>query len=430
MKYGLIGKKLGHSYSKAIHGLLGNSDYELVEIPPEEVADFMKKADFLGVNVTIPYKETVMPFVTPDEAAKKIGCVNTIVNRGGELFGYNTDYFGFLYTAERAGISFDGRKALILGSGGTSKTAACAAKDAGAAEIVVVSRTGENNYGNITRHADADIIINTTPVGMFPDTGSAPVDLKLFEKPEAVIDVVNNPLRTRLALEAAALGLKTAGGFPMLVAQAARAHEIFFAEVSVGTYNFDTVRRTVSKLYVPTDTMGAQKGTSLLCEAIISEMEKRISNIVLIGMPGSGKTTIGKALALRIGRAFVDTDDVIEAETGRKAPEIIREEGEAAFRKYERRAVAEAAARSGLVIATGGGAVLAEENRFALRQNGTIFFLERELEKLATDGRPLSADLPTLYRQRLPIYESLCQCRIKVTENTDESVQNIMEALL
>jgi len=405
MKYGLIGKTLSHSYSKIIHGFFGNHEYELLELPPDSVEDFLRKADFLGINVTIPYKETVMPWCLPDEHAKKIGSVNTIVNKNGTLYGYNTDYFGFSYMAFLAGISFNGKKVVILGSGGTSKTAVSVIRDCGAREVVVISRNGEDNYGNIGRYADCDVLVNTTPVGMFPDNGKSPLSLDCFAKLSAVIDVVYNPMRTKLILEAKKLGIRTANGLFMLTAQALRAHNLFFG--------IEADKRE--------DLMGIEEA--------LSKTEKHFSNIVLIGMPGCGKTTIGRELANAYGKDFVDTDGLIETRTGRKIPDIITEDGEKRFRELEGAVIAEVAAKTNQVIATGGGSVLAEENRDALAQNGIVVFLERPLDRLATDGRPLSVDLEELYQRRLPLYESFCQYKIALDDDLADNVHKICETL-
>jgi shikimate dehydrogenase len=405
IKYGLIGKTLSHSYSKIIHGFFGNREYELLELPPDSVEGFLRGAGFAGINVTIPYKETVMPYCVNDEAAKKIGSVNTIINKNGTLYGYNTDYFGFSLMAKLAGISFNGKKVVILGSGGTSKTAVCVARDNGAAEITIVSRNGENNYGNIDRHSGCNVLVNTTPVGMFPHNGESPLSLDGFTNLSAMIDVIYNPLRTRLLLDAEERGIRTANGLSMLTAQALRAHNLFFGMET-------NEREDLAKI-----------------EKVLSKTEKRFSNIVLIGMPGCGKTTIGRKLAAALKRDFTDTDQLIAKRTGRAIPEIIREDGEPRFRELERDLIEEAGAQTGQVIATGGGSVLLQENRYALRQNGIIVFLERPLEKLATGGRPLSVDLNALYRQRLPLYEGLCRHKIACGEDLDGNVRRIQEAL-
>jgi len=405
MKYGLIGKTLSHSYSKGIHGFLGNREYELKEISPDAVEGFMRKADFQGINVTIPYKETVMPYCVLDDAAKKIGCVNTVVNKDGRLYGYNTDYFGFSYMAKSANITFGGKKVLILGSGGTSKTAACVAYDNNAREVVIVSRNGENNYGNLDRHADSDVLVNTTPVGMFPNNGKSPVSLNCFTNLSAVIDVVYNPLRTRLMLDARELGINTANGLAMLVAQALSAHNLFFG------------------------IEPNEQADNMRISEVLTKTEKLFLNIVLIGMPGCGKTTTGKKLAKLLDMDFVDTDLIIEANTGRKTKDIIREDGEPFFRVLERYVITQVAAKTHQVIATGGGSVLAKKNRDALLQNGIIVFLERELNSLATAGRPLSVDLQAMYRQRQPIYESLCHYKVKIGNDVQDTLHDICQVL-
>jgi len=450
MRYGLIGKSLSHSYSKAIHGFFGNAEYGLLELPPHALEGFLRGADFRGINVTIPYKEAVMPFCEPDAAAREIGCVNTIVNRGGRLLGYNTDYFGFSHMAKSAGISFEGKKALILGSGGTSKTAACAARAGGAREIAVVSRGGESNYGNLARHADSDVLINTTPVGMFPGSGSSPVSLEAFPSLCAVIDVVYNPLRTRLMLGALERGIPAAGGLCMLVAQALMAHRLFFgagqrgdgADLAGGIGQCGNADRA-GGAGQRGDGGGNQAGGNAIqaggadlagglgCGAetaaqiaeALSKAERLFSNIALVGMPGCGKTTVGRKLASLLGMAFADTDLMVEESSGRKIPDIIRESGEPFFRALESAAVAKAAAQPQTVIATGGGAVLSRENRDALLQNGKVVFLERPLSALATEGRPLSADLKALLAQRLPIYEALCHFRVAAAGSPAETAR-------
>jgi len=408
MKYALIGKTLSHSYSKIIHGFFGNREYELLELPPDSVESFLRGADFKGINVTIPYKETVLPYCVLDDTAKKIGSVNTIINKNGTLYGYNTDYFGFSRMAKLAEISFNGKKVVILGSGGTSKTAACVARDSGAAEIIVVSRNSENNYANIARHSDCDVLVNTTPVGMFPRNGESPLSLDIFSNLSAVIDVIYNPLRTRLLFDAAARGIRSANGLSMLVSQALRAHNLFFGMESDGRSEREDC-----------DKIGK----------VLAKTEKHFSNIVLIGMPGCGKTTIGREVAAALKRDFIDTDQLIAQRTGRKIPDIIREDGEPCFRELERDAIAEAGAKSGQVIATGGGSVLLNENRAALRQNGIIVFLDRPLEKLATGGRPLSVDLNALYQQRLPFYEGLCRHKIACVDDLSANVRAIAEGI-
>ena len=308
MEYGLLGEKLGHSFSPQIHRALAGYDYRLLPTPPEEVETLLRERDFKGLNVTIPYKQTVMPLCDEiDPRAAAIGAVNTVVNREGRLTGYNTDIDGLIYLARRAGVDMAGKKTVILGSGGTSRTAQAAAQALGAAEIAVISRRGEDNYDNLSRHADAQVLINTTPVGMFPHCGQSPVSLSLFPDLTGVLDVVYNPLHTALLLEAEARGLPCSCGLPMLVAQAKRAAELF---------------------------TGASIPDSRT-EEILAGLTAQLRNIVLIGMPGCGKTAIGSALAALLGRRFVDLDALIVEKAGKPIPDIFAQEGEAAFRELE-----------------------------------------------------------------------------------------------
>ena len=379
MEYGLLGETLGHSFSPQIHRALAGYDYALLPTPAEEVAPLLRRRDFKGLNVTIPYKQMVIPLcdeVEPRSAA--IGAVNTIVNRDGRLMGYNTDIDGLIHLARRSGVDMAGKKVVILGSGGTSHTARAAARALGAAEITVISRRGEDNYQNLSRHADAQVLINTTPVGMYPRCGEAPVSLEDFPRLTGVLDVVYNPLRTALILSAEKRGLPCSGGLPMLVAQAWRAAELF-----TGTA-------------IPEERM----------EAVLRELTARQRNVVLIGMPGCGKTTVGKALARRLRKDFVDVDEEIVRQAGRSIPEIFAQAGEEGFRALESDAVRAAGSRTGCVISTGGGVVTRRENLAPLRQNGVVIHLLRSLSALPSEGRPLSQRTPAeeLWRQRAPLY--------------------------
>ena len=403
MEYGLIGEKLGHSYSGVIHGKIGDYGYELCEIPKDGLADFMKKHDFKGINVTIPYKKDVIPFldeISPE--AEKIGSVNTVVNRGGKLFGYNTDIDGFLYMAKRAGIEFSGRKVIILGSGGTSLTAKAAAEMSGAAEIVTVSRNGENNYGNTDRHFDAEIVINTTPVGMYPNVCASPMRLDGFKNLEGVIDVIYNPVRTELIMQAEKMGVKCTSGLPMLAAQAVYAYDRFFGKTS---------------------------GEELF-EKIISETDFETENIVLIGMPGSGKTTVGKRLAEMLDREFIDTDEYIETQKNTTIPKLFEAFGEEGFRMIESD-VAECIGKlSGKVIATGGGIVTRLENYGSLHRNGRIIFVERDITLLELSGRPLSKDrtaVERMYRERYDSYVQFADFSADNSDEIDETVKKILQ---
>ena len=378
--YGLLGRKLGHSWSVPIHTALGCAGYRLIELEPGELEGFLAQPNIGGLNVTIPYKRDVMPFCDViDDAARAIGSVNTLTRRAdGKLYAFNTDAAGFCWMAKRAGIDFTGRKAVILGSGGASLTAQAMAKRLGAREVVVISRSGENNYGNLDRHADAEIVVNTTPVGMYPNTGVSPVDLSSFPRCEGLLDVIYNPRRTALLMQAEARGIPCSDGLPMLVAQAKAAEEHFFGAAIPDSEN----------------------------ERILAQLRQETTNLILIGMPGCGKTTVGQALARLTGREAIDIDQRIVQTAGRSIPDIFARDGEAAFRELERRETAEAGKLSGKIILTGGGVVKDPRNYASLRQNGRIYHLTRNLDALPTDGRPLSqeTDLAVMWAQREPLY--------------------------
>lgn len=387
MEYGLLGERLGHSFSPQIHRDLAGYDYQLLPTPPEAVEGLFARRAFQGLNVTIPYKRTVMPLCDEiDPRAAAIGAVNTVVNQNGRLTGYNTDIDGFLYMARRAGVDMAGKKVVILGSGGTSRTTRAAAGELGAREIVTVSRHGEDNYQNLSRHADAQVLVNTTPVGMYPNWGQSPVSLESFPALEGVLDVVYNPLRTALLLQAEERGLPRSCGLPMLVAQAKRAAELFTGQ------NIDDSR----------------------AEAVLHGLRGQLTNIVLIGMPGCGKTTVGRALAGKLGRTFVDLDEEIVRRAGMPIPEIFAREGEAGFRERESALVREFGERTGLVVSTGGGVVTRRENYIPLKQNGLLLHLRRDPAALPTDGRPLSqATAPEeLWRRRAPLYAAFADGEI------------------
>ena len=382
MRYGLIGEHLGHSYSPEIHKMLWGCDYELAPMPPDALPAFFARREFQGINVTIPYKQAVLPFCDAlGETAKRAGSVNTICKRpDGTLFGDNTDLFGLQYMLQSAGISLEGRHVLVLGGGGASQTAQLAAQDANAASLMVARRSGEVNYSNIYDQCRcAQVIINATPVGMFPAPDAQAVDLARFPVCEAVVDLIYNPLRTKLIQQAKALKLQYVNGLAMLVAQAAVAAEIFTG-TSYNAYGIDKVCAT---------------------------MQQKIENWVLIGMPGCGKSTVGAYLAKRAGRAFVDIDSAIEERAGISCSEVIQQKGEAHFRMLESESTKEAGKKMGLVIATGGGTVCKPENVFALRQNGKLLWIRREVAWLATYKRPLSRDLAELERARIPVYQEI-----------------------
>lgn len=405
LKCGLLGEKLGHSYSPQIHSMLADYEYKLFEKLPEELEDFLKSGEFDGLNVTIPYKKSVMPYCAElSPTAAQIGSVNTIVRRSdGSLYGDNTDAFGFENLILHNGIEVKGKKALVLGTGGASVTAQAVLKNLGASEVVVISRKGEDNYENIAKHADAEIIANTTPVGMYPNNGKAAVDLTQFPKLSGVLDVVYNPARTALLLQAEKLCIPCAGGLYMLVSQAKRSCELFTGK-SIPDSEIDRIERVLSH---------------------------QMQNIVIIGMPGSGKTVVSTMLAERLGRKKFDTDTIVSEKAGMTIPEIFAVQGEAGFRKLETEATAEVGKLSGNIISTGGGVVTVADNYELLHQNGVIVWIERDTNKLARDGRPisLSSDLNELYAARLPLYESFADIKADNNGDINDTVNAIMEMI-
>lgn len=405
LKCGLLGEKLGHSYSPQIHSMLADYEYKLFEKLPEELEDFLKSGEFDGLNVTIPYKKSVMPYCAElSPTAAQIGSVNTIVRRSdGSLYGDNTDAFGFENLIVHNGIEVKGKKALVLGTGGASVTAQAVLKNLGASEVVVISRNGEDNYENIAKHADAEIIANTTPVGMYPNNGKAAVDLAQFPKLSGVLDVVYNPARTALLLQAEKLCIPCAGGLYMLVSQAKRSCELFTGK-SIPDSEIDRIERVLSH---------------------------QMQNIVIIGMPGSGKTAVSTMLAERLGRKIFDTDTIVSEKAGMTIPEIFAAQGEAGFRKLETEATAEVGKLSGNIISTGGGVVTVADNYELLHQNGVIVWIERDTNKLARDGRPisLSSDLNELYAARLPLYERFADVKADNNGDINDTVNAIMEMI-
>ena len=404
IEYGLLGEKLGHSFSPQIHKALGGYDYRLLPTPPEEVEALLRRRAFRGLNVTIPYKQTVIPLCDRvDPRAAAIGAVNTIVNRDGLLEGCNTDIDGLIDLARRAGGDMVGKKVVILGSGGTSRTAQAAAGELGAASVTVVSRGGADNYGNLSRHGDAQVLINTTPVGMYPRCGVSPVDLDLFPALTGVLDVVYNPLRTALVLAAEDRGIPCSGGLPMLVSQARRAAELF-----TGTT-------------IPDSRM----------EEALAALTRQVRSVVLVGMPGCGKSAVGRALARRLGKEFVDMDALISARAGKSIPDIFAQDGEEAFRALESQIACEAGSRTGCVISTGGGAVTRPENRDPLRQNGVVVHLTRDLALLPRSGRPVSqsTDLEELWARRAPLYAAFADLTVPNSGAVEAAADTIVKEL-
>ena len=414
MEYGLIGSKLGHSYSKIIHEMLCGYRYDLCPLPTEEEARaFLTRRAFKAINVTIPYKRLVMGFCSYiDPRAKAIGAVNTVVNRNGLLYGYNTDYLGFAYLADAHGVEFAGRTVLILGTGGTHNTTSAVAKDKGAARVLTVSRhpdpeKGELSYAEAV-HSGADIVINTTPAGMYPNVGVCHLDVAAMPGLEAVLDVVYNPDKTELILRAEEAGVPVAvGGLEMLVAQAVYAAEYFLDR------KFDDAPAEI--------------------RAITAQLRKEQLNVALIGMPSCGKTTIGRALADRLGKRFVDLDEEIVRAAGRSIPDLFAAEGEDGFRAREAEQTARFAREGRQVLSCGGGVVKRPENLRALRQNGVVLFIDRPLAALTVGGgRPLSTSaeaLKTMEVQRRPLYLAAADAVIPNETTVADAVAAALEAL-
>ncbi len=411
MKYGCIGKKLSHSFSKIIHKKIGLYDYELFEIEENQLEDFLLEKNFAAINVTMPYKEKVIPFLDYiSEEAKNIGAVNTIVKKDGNLYGYNTDFLGMKSLIEKNRIDVKGKKVLVLGSGGTSKTANAVLSALGAAEVITVSRSSRENsisYEQCNKlHNDAQIIVNTTPVGMFPNIDNAPIEIDNFYRLEAIVDAIYNPLRTVLVSNGIRKNIKAVGGLYMLVAQAFYAAQFFIDK--------ELDKSIIDKIY-----------NELLLEK---------ENIVLIGMPGCGKSTIGKILASELGKDFIDSDDEIVRLANKPIPKIFEKIGEKGFREFEAEAIRKIASRQNCVIATGGGAILNENNVNMLKMNGRVFFIDRDIKFLVTsDDRPLSSNrvlLEKRYAERYDKYVASCDVIIHASQEINENVSAIKRGFL
>ena len=404
-KFALIGKTLKHSYSKKIHKLLGEYCYDLVEVEPTKLNEFVENGGYKGFNITIPYKKVVMPYLDYiDQSAEKIGAVNTVVERAGKRLGFNTDFDGMIYMLNRANIKVEGANVLILGSGGTSNTARAVCEYLSAKSVKVLSRTGEVNYQNYFELKQTQIVINATPVGMYPNNYECLIDLSHFDKLQGVVDVVYNPKMTMLLYQAKKLGVKYTNGFSMLVAQAKYAAELFL------------------------DT----KMDDGVIENILKQLEKETTNLVLIGMPGCGKTSVGQLLSKRLGLELIDIDQEIVKRDGRDIPTIFSQDGEEYFRKLESQVIKDVGKLNGKIISTGGGAVKDEKNYFPLKQNGKIFWLNRNVEKLSQDGRPLSQGLDTvkkLYLERKELYQNFADYIVDNDGDIELAVKGVIDEL-
>lgn len=404
MKCGLLGEKLGHSYSPQIHNQLADYEYTLYEKNSDELAQFLRSEPFSGLNVTIPYKKAVIPYCAQlTDRAQQLGAVNTLVRQAdGSLLGHNSDYFGFLSMLHRSGLHPENQKCLVLGSGGASNTVVAVLQEMGA-NAVVISRNGSNNYRNLFLHQDAYMIVNATPVGMYPKNLVSPIDLNQFPNLQGVLDLIYNPSRTKLLMDAEEKGIIAMNGLWMLVAQAKESAEMFSGKILDDS----------------------------LIEPIFRKLKVQMENIILIGMPGCGKSTIGKLLSQMTGRKCIDSDEMIVQLAGKTIPEIFSQDGETHFRHLESQVLESLGKQSGLIICTGGGCVTQNKNYPMLHQNGTIFWLQRDLSLLSTDGRPLSqkGDLLQMHLQREPMYMRFSDFSIDNNGSVLEVASMILEKL-
>ncbi len=416
MKYGLIGEKLEHSFSKQIQSRIAeiqnikDFQYDFVELDKEQFKEFMTKKDFKGINVTLPYKKAVLPYIDVlDDSAERMGAVNTIVNRDGKLYGYNTDFGGFLYMVKAHNVHMEGKKVLLIGNGGASAAVQAVCKHEKAKDIIVVSRSANNgaiSYDEMyTSHLDADIVVNTSPVGMYPNIANSPIDVSWFHKLECVLDVVYNPILTRLCFEAQEMDIKRVIGLEMLIAQAKYSFE-YFEDIKFDDSIIDEIKK---------------------------EMLKDRCNIVLIGMPSAGKTTIGKMLQDKLGKKFIDLDDMIIEKAGKTIPEIFQESGETGFRAIETEVAIEASKMNNMIIATGGGAIKHKVNMDFLRLNGITIYIDRDVDKLISSdpNRPLSSSkqaLQQMHAERQPLYQKYAAYVADNNTNIEETVNDIVNA--
>ncbi len=437
-KYYLLGEKLSHSYSAVIHSFFG-LDYSLRELPPEKLSEFVKSRKFDGLNVTIPYKKSIVPLLDEvDGIAEKTGAVNTVLNKNGKLIGYNTDYYGMKYALEAAKITLKGKDVLVLGNGGAGIVAEKLAIDEGAASVEIVSRNGKLNYENIYDREKTQVIINATPVGTFPFAGGAACDVSRFKNLEVAFDCVYNPFRSKFVLDAEKIGARACGGLTMLVAQAVYSEKIW-GETTGGIADkttektvdgtFETANGTAEKT---ADITADESAETADCEnkirAVLGEVLKRETNISLVGMPGAGKTTVGRILAEKLGMGFCDTDEEIEKIAGESPEKIIEKYGEERFREIETEVAESVSSLRGVVIATGGGTILREKNVEKLRSCGVVIWLGRDLNLLAQNNRPLSKNMPIsrLFKQREGYYVAASDKKIENDEAAEKTAEKII----